>query len=82
MGWGAPRGRDRPHRAVPALRCDRGILMKTKNRDYLKFWDDGKAQLYGSAAETVQKLTSQLPSGSRFCELYFHQDGIKRGGVA
>jgi hypothetical protein len=56
--------------------------MKTKNRDYLKFLDDGKAQLYGSAAETVQKLTSQLPSGSRFCELYFNQDGIKRGGVA
>jgi len=82
MGWGGPRSRVRPDVAVPALRCDRAILMKTKNRDYLKFWDDGKAQLYGSAAETVQKLTSQLPSGSRFCELYFNQDGIKRGGVA
>jgi len=54
MGWGRPRSRVRPHGAVPALRCDRAILMKTKNRDYLKFWDDGKAQLYGSAAETVQ----------------------------
>src|SRR6266850_6867582 len=27
-------------------------------------------------------MTSQLPSGSRFCKLYFNQDGIKRCGVA
>ena len=61
MGWIGPRGRVRPHGAVPALRYDRTILMKTKNRDYLKFWDDGKAQLYGSAVETVQKRPLSCP---------------------
>ena len=61
MGWGRLRSRIRPHGAVPALRCDRAILMKTKNRDYLKFWDDGKPQLYGSAAETVQNRALSCP---------------------
>ena len=39
----------------------------------------GKWQLYGRAVETVQTATR---SGRRLKELYFNQDGIKRGGVA
>jgi len=53
--------------------------MKTKNRYYLGSWEYGKWQLYGRAVETVQTAPS---SGKRFNELYFNQDGIKRGGVA
>jgi hypothetical protein len=65
--------------ARPALRHYRAILMKTKNRYYLGSWEYGKWQLYGRAVETVQTAPA---SGKRFNELYFNQDGIKRGGVA
>jgi hypothetical protein len=54
--------------------------MKTKNRNYLGSWEYGKWQLYGRAVETVQ--TARSLAGRRFSELYFNQDGIKRGGVA
>ena len=59
----------------------RAILMRAQNLLYLKDWEYGKPQLYGSAMESVQNQASVARS-RRLEKLHLNQDGIKRGRVA